>query len=146
MPMHTMTGAAAMALALTLAAPLAAQAADAMRVVQDPNGDMRPPTAAEAAAFAKAEAQLRAARAAQAGGKAPATRPAGTEIRHPDGSVETILGEDTHLYSVVSADASGNLNYDCLPGKEAQKYVKSAGRKPTALKAATAAKAGHVLP
>jgi hypothetical protein len=144
MPMPPLTGAAAIALALTLAAPLAAHAADAMRVVMDPkSGELRPPTAAEAAAFAKAEAQLRAARAGSSG-KAQNTPPAGTEIRHADGTIETILGEDTHLYSVVSADANGNLNYDCLPAQQAHKFVKGATRKSTAPAKAATAKAGHV--
>jgi len=53
------SAAAAVATALALAAPAAGQAAEAMRVVRDPQtGELRGPTAAEAAAFEKAAAQL----------------------------------------------------------------------------------------
>ena len=106
----------ALALALTLATPLAASAADAMRVVRDPvTGELRGPTAAEAAAFAKAEAQLR-----QKGGNVATGQ---TEIKHADGSVEMKLGEDTMMFSVVSTKADGTLKFDCLPADEARKFV-----------------------
>lgn len=131
-------GVATLAMALTLAAPLAAHAADAMRVVLDPKtGELRPPNAAEVLAFEKAEAQLRSARGQKAGA-APAAKSADTEVRYADGTVQKVLGEDTHLYSVVSADADGKLNYDCLPAKEAQQFVKSGPRKSAASVKATA--------
>ena len=123
----------ALALFLSLAASVPARAADAMRVVKDPvSGELRPPTAAEAAAFDKAEAALRA-RTGKAELKAP------VEIHHPDGSVETKLGEDTRMYSVVSSNADGKLAFDCLPSQEAKKFVK--GKKP--LPSKTAAKVGQ---
>jgi hypothetical protein len=121
--------AAAVALALSLAAPLAAHA-DAMRVVLDPKtGELRGPTAAEAAAFERAEAQLRAEREKQGARGTSAAKVVPREIRYADGTIENVLGEDTHLFSVVSTDAQGNLNFDCLPANEAKKYVKAGGRK-----------------
>jgi hypothetical protein len=111
----------ALAMALTLSIPFTAQAADAMRVVRDPvTGEMRGPTAAEAAAFERAAAQLR-----QASGKAP-TGP--TEIRYADGTIETKLGDDSMLYSVVRANEDGSLAMDCLPGKQVQSFHQSAAK------------------
>ena len=131
---HTI--AAACALALTLAAPLSAQAAEKMREVRDPvTGEFRAPNAAEAAAFEKAEAALRA-----RSGKAQ-RQP--TQIRHPDGSVEMKLDEDTMMYSVVAAGEDGALTMACLPAKEAREFVKAtSSKKPVAAKAA--AKGAHV--
>jgi hypothetical protein len=134
----------AAAVALLLAAPLAAQAADAMRVVRDPaTGELRGPTAAEAAAFKKAEEQLR-----KAAGKAAPAKP--VEIHYPDGTVETKLGEDTHMVSVVKANEDGTLSMACLPAEQARKFVetngkKSAGKAGSAVKAVstTHAKDGH---
>lgn len=118
------TAAAALAVVLSMAVP--AHAAEAMRVVRDPQtGELRGPTAAEAAAFERAEAQLRAQR-----GKAPPKAP--VEIRYPDGTVETKLGEDTMMYSVVSSAADGSLTFDCLPKKAAQQFIKASSRKPLA--------------
>lgn len=131
----THAAASALALALFVGAAMPAQAADAMRVVRDPaTGELRAPNAAEVAAFEKAEAQLR----ARSGKPVVAQQP--TEIRYPDGTVETKLGEDTVMYSVVSSAADGTLTFDCLPAKEAQKFVKS-NKKSAAGKAA--AKVGH---
>ena len=72
-----LAGSVALAMAFTLAAPLAAHAASALRVVRDPlTGELRGPNAAEVAAFEKAEAQLR-----QRNGKAaPPKQP--VEIHH----------------------------------------------------------------
>ncbi len=133
MSQRIQTAAATLALAFTLTAPMGAHAADAMRVVRDPlTGEMRSPNAAETAAFEKAEAQIR-----LRSGKPAVQQP--VEIRHPDGTIETKLGDDTMMYSVVSAAADGTLTFDCLPAKEAQKFVK--GKKSSSAK--TAAKVGH---
>ena len=125
----------------SLAAPLAAQAAEAMRVVRDPaTGELRGPTAAEAAAFEKAEAQLRAARGGKAGAAKPQTP---VEIHYPDGTVETKLGEDTMMYSVVRENGDGTLAMQCLPAKQAREFVKSP-KKSSAAK--LQAKVSHVHP
>ncbi|PZP31648.1 MAG: hypothetical protein DI603_12440 [Roseateles depolymerans] len=117
----TSTTARLLALALALTAATAAQAGSALRVVRDPvTGELRGPTAAEAAAFAKAEAQLRASSRA----KAPA-KSGPTEIRYADGTVETKLTEDDMMFSVVSEDAEGKLNFDCLPAEQARKFVQA---------------------
>ena len=115
--------AASMALAIGLAAPHAANAADAMRVVRDPQtGELRGPTAAEAEAFQKAEAQMRAAPT----GKPPLKRTlAGKEIIHANGTVEMPLGEDSMMYSVATVSTDGVLRMDCLPAKQAQSLIKS---------------------
>lgn len=134
MSINRQTAAGAFALAISLAVPLAAHAADAMRIVRDPlTGEMRAPNAAETLAFEKAEAQLR-----LGSGKAPA-KSLPVEIRYPDGTVETKLGEDSMMYSVVSSDANGALTFDCLPAAEAKKFVKS--KRNAAAKTTT--KAGH---
>lgn len=131
------TAAAVMALSASLAAPLTADAAEALRVVRDPvTGELRGPTAAEAAAFAKAEAQLRAANNPKAA-KAPPPQ----EILYPDGTVELKTTEDDMMYSVVAEAGDGSLKFDCLPAKAAQKFVKNAGKKAPVTK--TAAKASH---
>jgi hypothetical protein len=132
-PARCAPAALACAIALALALPMPAMAADAMRVVRDPvTGELRGPTAAEAAAFEKAEAQLRAKR-----GEQPAQP---VEIRHPDGSVETKLGEDTRMYSVVRANEDGTLAMTCLPAAQAEAFVKSST---STFAARPAAKASH---
>ena len=113
---------ASLVLVLSLTASMTVSAG-ALRVVRDPvTGEMRGPTAAEARAFEKAEAQIRAGnrRTAQ---QLQTQQPA--EIQHPDGSVELKLGEDTMMYSVVATGRDGTLNFDCLPAKQAQKFIKA---------------------
>lgn len=121
---------AALLAAALLSMGSAVQAASAMRVVLDPKtGELRAPTAAEAQAFEKAEAALRAANQSASG--KTATKPVGgVEIRYADGTVERTLGEEDMMYSVVSTDEKGDLKFACLPGPAAQKAVKAAGRKP----------------
>jgi len=122
--------AAAMALAMMLAIPIGANAAEAMRVVRDPKtGELRGPTAAEAAAFEKAEAQLRAARS----GKAAQPASAPKEITYPDGTVEMPLGEDTMMSSVATLAPDGSVRMHCLPAKQAHSLVKGS-KKTTAAK------------
>ncbi len=127
----------ALAVALTVGVPMAAHAANALREVRDPiTGEMRGPNAAEAAAFQKAEAQLR-----LGSGKAAAKGP--VEIRYPDGTVETKLGEDTMMYSVVRANEDGTLNMQCLPAQQAKAFVKSSKSTAASVSKAKASKAGH---
>ena len=129
MSLNIQSTGAALALALSLVAT-AAVAAPAMRVVQDPvTGELRAPNAAEAAAFEKAEAQLRASRAAKGKGTDPKV---GVEIRHADGSVETPLGEDSMMFSVVKANEDGTLAMECLPAAQAKKFVQSSKKSSTA--------------
>lgn len=110
----------ALAIALTLAAPLAAQAAEALREVRDPvTGEMRGPTAAEAAAYERAAAQLR-----QKSGKSAAP----VEIAYPDGTVETKLGDDTVMYSVVRTTEDGGLAMACLPASQVSAFHRAAGK------------------
>jgi hypothetical protein len=116
----------ALALALTLGTPLAALAGEPMRVVRDPvTGELRGPTAAEVAAFQRAEAQLR---------KAP-PKPQ-VDIQYPDGTIETKMGDDTLMYSVVRANEDGSLAMACLPAKEAKAFL--SGAKPAATSKARA--------
>lgn len=138
-PARSLPPALALAIALTLAMPLAAQAAEAMRVVRDPvTGEMRGPTAAEAAAYEKAAAQIRLK-------NGPATAPA--EVAYPDGTVETKLGDDTIMYSVVRATEDGGLAMACLPGSQVGAFHKAAGKAPKAsvknVAAKTKAKVNH---
>jgi hypothetical protein len=139
-PRRVAPAAIAVVLAMSLGLPMAAQAAEAMRVVRDPvTGELRGPTAAEAAAFEKAEQQLR----AQSGKSL--TPKAQVDIRYPDGTIETKLGDDSMMYSVVKENGDGSLAMACLPAQQAQAFVKSNGKKATALKAAgkTAKTTGH---
>jgi hypothetical protein len=116
---------------MMLAAPFAANAAEAMRVVRDPQtGELRGPTAAEAAAFQKAEAQLRAARSGKPASRASAKK----EITHPDGTVEMPLGEDTMMSSVATLAPDGSIRMHCLPSPQARSLVKGS-KKTTAAKA-----------
>ncbi|MEO5735167.1 MAG: hypothetical protein ABIN96_18335 [Rubrivivax sp.] len=118
------TAAAVLVCSMSMAAPLAAHAADALRVVRDPSsGELRAPNAAEAAAFEKAEARLRAQQAAASGAKA-GPKP-GTEIRYPDGTIETKLGDDTHMTAVVSLADDGSLTEACMPAPEAETWVRA---------------------
>lgn len=127
-------------LALSLMATLPASAG-ALRVVRDPQtGELRGPTAAEVAAFEKAEAQIRA--GAGAGKrKAASLAQQPSEIQHPDGTVEMQLGEDSMMFSVVSLAPDGSLRQNCLPAKEAQAYVK--GKKTVSSSTKATAEAGH---
>jgi hypothetical protein len=118
------------ALALGLALPMVAQAAEAMRVVRDPvTGELRAPTAAELATMKQAEAQLRAKSLRSATAVA-----APAEIVHPDGTVELPLGEDSHMASVVRLNDDGTLSSACMPAKQAQAWVQSGGKSTTAAK------------
>jgi len=121
-PGHRRLWPVAAALALGLVLPLSTQAAEAMRVVRDPvTGELRAPTAAEAAAMQKAEARQRAKSRNTAAPKAV------TEIVHPDGSVEMPLDEDSQMFSVVRSNEDGTLSMACLPAKQAQAWVKHNG-------------------
>ncbi len=129
--------AVALLFALTVAAPMAAHAGNALREVRDPvTGEIRGPNAAEMAAFQKAEAQLRL-------GSSKAATKGPVEIRYPDGTVETKLGEDTMMYSVVRANEDGTLAMHCLPAKDAKAFVKSPKSAAAAVSKAKAGKAGH---
>lgn len=113
------------ALALSMAAPLAAQAGEAMRVVRDPvTGELRAPTAAEVNAMKRAEAAQQRAR----GPRIASTTAAPTEIVHADGTVELPLGEDSHMASVVRLNDDGSLTSACLPAKQAGTWVQSGGK------------------
>ena len=48
------------------------------------------------------------------------------DIRQPDGTIKTKLGDDTRLYSVVTNAVAGPLAFDCLPTKAAQNHIKAA--------------------
>lgn len=113
--------AAALALACILGAPLAAHAADALRVVRDPvSGELRAPTAAEVKAMEKADAALRAMRK-------EAVRTS-VERRYADGTVELVMGDDSMMYSVVSLAEDGSLVKACATSEEAAQIVQRGGR------------------
>lgn len=132
------TGAAAWAMTVVVALPLPALSAEAMRVVRDPQtGELRGPTAAEAAAFKKAEEQLRAGNRSRAASAITGPQ----EITYPDGTVEMKLDEDTHLYSMATLAADGSVRTHCLPAREARALLKSTSKKNVAAKVA-----GNVAP
>jgi hypothetical protein len=112
------------ALALAMALPMAAHAAEAMRVVRDPvTGELRAPTAAEVEAMKRAEAQQK-----SRGPRIATTTAAPTEIVHPDGTVEMPLGEDSHMASVVRLNEDGSLTSACMPAKQAKAWVQNGGK------------------
>jgi hypothetical protein len=132
--------AGAFALACALLAPPSASAGEAMRIVRDPvTGEMRGPTPAEIVAFEKAEAQLR----LGAKGSAKATPKAPVEIRYPDGTIETKLDEDSMMFSVVSANDDGTLNFDCLPAPQALQFMKDTDPRTSTAPTKAAAKVKH---
>ena len=119
---------AALLVALTMAAPLTAAAAEAMTVVRDrETGELRAPNATELAALKAAEAQ--------AGKSRAAARSAPVETRHANGAVEMTLDDSTTMYSVATRNADGTVALQCLPAAQAQKVVKT-GKTSVAGKAA----------
>jgi len=123
---------AALLVALTMAAPLTAAAAESMTVVRDrETGELRAPNATELAALKAAEAQAQAAK----GRTQQTVRSAPTEIRHANGAVEMTLDDSTTMYSVATRNADGTVALQCLPAAEAQKVVKT-GKNAVAGKAA----------
>lgn len=121
------TSLAAVLSVLILAAVPAARAADGvgMRIVRDPvTGRLRAPTPEEAQAMDAQETRLRAekAAAAAAGGAKEAAEP--MEFRQADGSVRYRVGDAFLSYSVVTRQADGSLDMQCVTGKDtAEKLV-----------------------
>jgi hypothetical protein len=94
--------------AMTVAAgvPLSAAAQEKAQVVRDAEtGELRAPTAQEAAA-------LRA-----AGGPAESRASTAREIRHKNGAVEMRLDESTMMYSVARRQADGSITQACVQGE-----------------------------
>jgi hypothetical protein len=126
---------AALLVALTMAAPLTAAAAEAMTVVRDrETGELRAPNATEMAALKAAETQAAKSRTQQS------TRSAPTEIQHANGAVEMTLDDSSTMYSVATRNADGTVALQCLPAAEAQKVVKT-GK--TAVASKTVRKVSH---
>lgn len=98
---------AAAAVAVAAGAPMAASAAEQAQVVRDAEtGQLRAPTAEEAAA-------LRA-----AAGKSASTTSAPREIRHKNGAVEMVLDNSTLMYSVARRHADGSISQACVQGED----------------------------
>ena len=113
------TALAAAAFALTPAAH-AAEQAPGMRIVKDPvTGQLRAPTAEEAAALSSSEASSRKSlrQAAPRGLITGKANPAA--ITHADGTVEQELDESSMQYTVMTKNADGSLSMVCVTGKEA---------------------------
>lgn len=109
------TALAAAAFALTPAAH-AAEQSPGMRIVKDPaTGQLRAPTAEEAAALsASSPKSLRQAPRGLITGKvSPAA------IKHADGTVEQELDESSMQYTVMTKNADGTLMTVCVTGTEA---------------------------
>lgn len=105
--------------ALTLSAGAYAQAG--VSVVKDPaTGQLRAPTAEEAATLAAIRAQQKSAlKSAKGASRSAAATPApGTVIYHNNG-VEMIVDPEQTSYSVMTKDADGNLVLQCVTGASA---------------------------
>jgi hypothetical protein len=120
------TAAAIAALALSGSAFAADQ--QGMSVVKDAaTGQLRAPTADEAAQLQAIRAQQRAAASAAAanrsglarGASAAATVAPGTTIQHANGAVEMTVDSEQLSYSVVTKDADGKLVLQCVTGTTA---------------------------
>ena len=116
---------------LILCAASAAQAADGvgMRIVRDPvSGQLRAPTPEEAQAMDAQEAKSRAEKAAANAGTSKES-PAPMEFRQANGSVRYRVGDAFLSYSVVTRNADGSINMQCVTGKDAaEKLVLSPKR------------------
>ena len=126
------TAAAIAALALSGSAFAADQ--QGMSVVKDAaTGQLRAPTADEAAQLQAIRAQQRAAATAAAanrsglsrGAAAAATVAPGTTIQHANGAVEMTVDPESVSYSVMTKDADGKLVLQCVTGATAAEKAMS---------------------
>lgn len=125
------TAAAIAALALSGSAFAADQ--QGMSVVKDAaTGQLRAPTADEAAQLQTIRAQQRAAASAAAnrsglarGASAAATVAPGTTIQHANGAVEMTVDSEQLSYSVMTKDADGKLVLQCVTGATAAEKAMS---------------------
>ncbi len=106
--------------------------ASAMRVVKDPvTGELRAPTATEAAELDAADAKAKAA-ASVGKRKAASSASAPTVITHANGMLQATLDESSHVFSVAVRKADGSIDMQCITGKsaadEALKGMKSSNR------------------
>lgn len=127
------TALAAAAVVMSQAA-VAGETSAGMRIVKDPvSGQLRAPTADEAAALERAgRAQRRAPRGLITGRMNPAA------IRHADGTVEQELDESSLAYTVMTRNADGTTSMVCVTGAEAADAAMNG--KQSASKAAKASK------
>lgn len=110
--------AAALAASVVMSpAASAGEAAPGMRVVKDPvSGQLRAPTAEEAATLDNAgagRAQRRAPRGLVTGKLNPAA------VKHADGTVEQELDESSLSYTVMTRNADGSTSMVCVTGTAA---------------------------
>ncbi len=105
--LHWRPAVAMAAMAVVAGAPLAVSAEEKAQVVRDAEtGQLRAPTAEEAAA-------LRA-----SGGKAAAAASGQREIRHKNGTVQMVLDNSTLMYSVARRNADGSISQACVQGED----------------------------
>lgn len=111
------TSLAALLCVLAITAAPSAQA-QGMRIVRDPvTGQLRAPTADEAAAMDAQDAKDRAAKAATVP-SGSSDSPAPLKMLQSNG-VRYRVGDTFLSYSVVKRSADGTLDMQCVPGKEA---------------------------
>ena len=114
--------------ALALSGSAFAAGQDGQTVFKDKaTGQLRNPTPAQAQELNDKREQDRAARkAAEASQAAASGKPApGTEIVYSNGMVQTVLGEDSISYSVMTRNAKGELVLQCVTGADAAKNTLS---------------------
>ena len=103
----------------------AGKAAPQMIVVKDPQtGELRAPTAAEAAALKALPAAKPAPKAGVAGQKT-------TVEKLLSGRVRAKLGPEYMRYSVVTKNPDGSLSYDCVPESKVEGALKAPATKST---------------
>ena len=112
--------AAALAVAAGLApGAYAAEQTPSARIFKDPvSGELRAPTAAEAAALEAAGKSLKAQRHAPARGLLTGRMNPG-QIKYPDGTVQQELDESSLAHTVMTRNADGTLEMVCVTGPEA---------------------------
>ena len=105
------------------AAPAAAPAADSMIVVRDAEtGQLRAPTADEAAALSAARAPATG-RSALKGSSSPLLE----TMSHASGAIGVRVSDEVASYSVVSKRADGTLEAACVESKSAAEQAVQSG-------------------
>lgn len=121
---HRLVAVAALVI-MGAAVPCVQAAESGMRVVKDPvTGQLRAPSAEEATAMERQEKQQATLR------RAPALKLAPAVTLRKDGSKKAVLDESSLSYSVMTRNADGSLNFECVTGAKAAQDIVS-GDKPS---------------
>ncbi len=127
----------ALAVAAIVSVP-SVQAAPGLTVAKDPvTGQLRAPTAEEAAALSAAPAGKYQPRGLITGKLNPAP------IRHADGTIEQELDDSTQSFSVATRNPDGSVSLHCVTGTDAANGLLTKGSKASAKTAKAAKEASY---